>query len=31
MSQVKSLRLDSSDDTPKGDSTYQPPSPVSKE
>ena len=31
VSQVKSLRLDSSQDTPKGDSTYQPPSPVSKE
>jgi hypothetical protein len=31
VSQVQSLRLDGSQDTPKGDSTYQPPSPVSKE
>jgi hypothetical protein len=31
VSQVQSLRLDGSQDTPKGDSTYQPPSLVSKE
>jgi hypothetical protein len=31
VSQVQSLRLDGSQDTPKCDSTYQPPSPVSKE